>query len=275
MAEVKLGIASIQRNRSKWIVEWLAFHMVVGFEQFYLYAHKTNDGMTEKLLKLARRYDIKVHLLDDQAQPQLLAYQHAVNSYAQEVDWLAFLDGDEFLLPAQGLHVGPALAPFEACNLSALAVYWQCYGSNGHVKDPEGLCLQEYPRHSGPDFQPNRHVKTILRGGQAAQVRGAHLFQTSLGTFDELRRPITHGYMRELAPSQQYLRLNHYAVQSFDFFRQVKQSIGAADGNPQLIRPDSWFFEYDRNECDDGWSYRFLVPVKLKLQELQDVIASV
>ena len=39
MAEVKLGIASIQRNRSKWIVEWLAFQIVVGFEQFYLYAH--------------------------------------------------------------------------------------------------------------------------------------------------------------------------------------------------------------------------------------------
>jgi len=118
MAEVKLGIASIQRNRSKWIVEWLAFHMVVGFEQFYLYAHKTNDGMTEKLLKLARRYDIKVHLLDDQAQPQLLAYQHAVNSYAKEVDWLAFLDGDEFLLPAQGLHVGhgePAVLGEECC----------------------------------------------------------------------------------------------------------------------------------------------------------------
>jgi len=56
VAEVKLGIASIQPNRSKWIVEWLAFPKVVGFEQFYLYAHNTNDGMTEMLLKLARRY---------------------------------------------------------------------------------------------------------------------------------------------------------------------------------------------------------------------------
>ena len=55
---MKRGIASIHRNRSKWIVGWPAFHMVVGFEQFYLYAHKTKDGMTEKLLKLARRYAI-------------------------------------------------------------------------------------------------------------------------------------------------------------------------------------------------------------------------
>ena len=271
---MKLGIASIQRNRSKWVVEWLAFHMAVGFEQFFLYVHKTSDGMTEKLLKLARRYAIKVHVLDEQPQPQLLAFQHAASSYCLEVDWLAFLDGDEFLLPAEGLHIGASLAPFETRALSALAVYWQCYGSSGHVQDPDGLVLQDYSRHSRHDFQPNRHVKSILRGGQTAHVQGAHLFHTLLGTFDELHRPITNGFMRELEPSQQHLRLNHYAVQSFDFFRQVKQSIGAADGNPMLIRPDSWFFEFDRNECDDGWSYRFLVPVKLKLQELQDVIAS-
>ena len=271
---MKLGIASIQRNRSKWIVEWLAFHMVVGFEQFFLYAHKTDDGMTEKLARLARRYAIKLHVLDEQPQPQLLAYQHAASHYAGCVDWLAFIDGDEFLLPANGLHVAPALAQFEARALSALAVYWRCYGSNGHVHDPGGLVLQDYPRHSRHDFVPNRHVKSILRGGQGVQVQGAHLFHTPLGTFDEQQRPVTHGFMPMLEPSELHLRLNHYAVQSFDFFRQVKQSIGAADGNPALVRPDKWFFDYDRNECDDGWSYRFLVPVKLKLQELQDVIAS-
>lgn len=273
---MKLGIASIQRNRGKWIVEWLAFHMVVGFESFYIYAHKTNDGMTETLLKLSRAYDIKVHLLDAQPQPQLQAYQHAASTYAPSVDWLAFLDGDEFLLPAQGLDVRPTLANFESRALSALAVFWVCYGSNGHVRDPDGLIMQDYPRHSAYEYPINRHVKSIVRGGPGvqAQVQGSHLFQTPLGTFDELQRPIHHGFMREIEPSYQHLRLNHYAVQSHDFFRQVKQNIGAADGNPDLVRPDSWFFDADRNECDDGWSYRFLVPLKLKLRELQEMLAS-
>jgi hypothetical protein len=57
-------------------------------------------------------------------------------------------------------------------------------------------------------------------------------------------------------------------VQSFEFFRHTKQNIGAADGNPHLIRPDSWFHEYDRNEEDDGQSYQFLVRLQLKVQEL-------
>lgn len=273
---MKLGIASIQRNRGKWIVEWLAFHLVVGIESFYIYAHKTNDGMTETLLKLSRAYDIKVHLLDTQPQPQLQAYHHAASAYAPGVDWLAFLDGDEFLLPAQGLDVRPTLAQFESRALSALAVYWVCYGSNGHVRDPDGLIVQDYPRHSAYEYPSNRHVKSIVRGGPGVQlqVHGSHLFKTPLGTFDELHRPIHHGLMRDLVPSYEHLRLNHYAVQSHDFFRQVKQSIGAADGSPNLVRPESWFIDADRNECDDGWSYRFLVPLKLKVQELQAVLAA-
>ena len=271
---MKLGITSIQRNRGKWIVEWLAFHMLVGVEHFYLYAHKCTDDMTATLLKLSRHYDIKVHAIDGDAQPQLVAYQHACATYADGLDWMAFIDGDEFLHPANQAHLGEALAGFDACAASAIAVYWKCYGSNGHLRDPDGLVLERYPRHSRNEFLPNRHVKSIVRGGQGTQVAGAHLFTTRNGTVDERRRPVHHGWMRELEPSYEALRINHYAVQSHEFFKATKQNIGAADGTAKLVRPDAWFFEYDRNECDDGQSYRFLVPLKLKVRELHDVIAS-
>ncbi len=270
---MKLAVTTIQRNRGKWIVEWLAFHMLVGFDSFFVYAHKTTDGMTEQLLKLARRYDIRVHQLNDEPKPQLLAYQHAYNAYAGEVDWMAFIDGDEFLHPTAAPTMAEALAPFEDKPLSALAAYWVCYGGNGHVEDPNGLVMQDYPRHSRTDFLPNRHVKSIVRGRQQIAVHGCHVFQTQQGTVDTLMRPVTHGWMRELEPSYEALRINHYAVQSYDFFRHTKQNIGAADGNPNLIRPSSWYFEHDRNEIDDGSSYRFLIPLKLKVMELRDVLA--
>lgn len=271
---MKLALTSIQRNRGKWIVEWLAFHMLVGFNSFNLYAHRCNDDMTAKLLKLARRYEIRVHLLDEQPQPQLLAYQHAYNAYAADVDWMAFIDGDEFLHPVRGSDLASVLAGFEGAPLSALAAYWVCYGSNGHLADPDGLLLQDYPRHSDAGFLPNRHVKSIVRGRQTIGVRSSHVFDTVNGSFDERMRPVQQGWMREYEPSYDKLRINHYAVQSHDFFRRTKQNMGAADGDSRLVRPDSWFFEYDRNEADDGQSYRFLVPLKLKVQELQEVIAS-
>lgn len=271
---MKLAITTIQRNRGKWIVEWLAFHMLVGFERFCVYAHKSTDDMTDKLVKLARHYDIRVHRLDDQPQPQLLAYQHAYNAYAGDVDWMAFIDGDEFLQPAQGLSLAEPLAEFKDARLSALGAYWVCYGSNGHLADPDGLVLQDYPRHSARDFALNRHVKSIVRGGQEIVVRASHVFQTRDGTFDEQLRPITFGWMRELEPSYEKLRINHYILQSYDFYAQTKQFMGAADGDPKLVRPLANFYANDRNECDDGSSYRFLVPLKLKVRELEAVIAA-
>lgn len=270
---MKLALATIQRNRSKWIVEWLAFHMLVGFKHFYVYAHKSTDGMTEKLVRLSRHFDIKVHLLSDEPQPQLLAYQHAYNAYGADVDWMAFIDGDEFLHPSASGSLEKTLAAFDHERLSALAAFWLCYGSSGHVRDPDGLVLQDYPRHSRSDFLPNRHVKSIVRGRQAIDVRGSHVFSTLNGTFDVCMRPITQGWMRELEPDHSQLRINHYAVQSFDFFRQTKQSMGAADGDSRMVRPDKWFFDLDRNECDDGETYRYLVPLKLKVQELEEIIA--
>jgi hypothetical protein len=270
---MKLGITSIQRNRGPWIVEWLAFHMLVGFNRFYVYAHKTDDGMTQTLLRLARHYPVTVHALDVHAQAQLLAYRHAWSAYGAEVDWMAFIDGDEFLFPTACEHIGQALAPYAAQPLSALGVYWMCYGGNGHVEEPQGLLLQNYPRHSGRDFLPNRHVKSVVRGGEAVDIRGSHLFHTPRGTFDELLRPLHHGFMAELEPSYQALRINHYAVQSWEFFKATKQNMGAADGDPALVRPDSWYHQHDRNEHDDGISHNFLLRLKLKVRELQAALA--
>ena len=53
---------------------------------------------------------------------------------------------------------------------------------------------------------------------------------------------------------------------------QTKQRSGAPDADPALVRPDSWFHQHDRNECDDGQSYRWLVPLKLKVRELQQAL---
>ncbi len=271
---MKLAITSIQRNRGKWVVEWLAFHMLMGFERFCIYAHKTDDGMTETLLRLARAYDIRVHQMSDEDRPQLVAYQHAYNAYADDVDWMAFIDGDEFLHPTAVPTMAEALQAFESAPISALGINWLCYGSNGHVEDPNGLVMQDYPRHSRLDFVPNRHIKSMVRGRQEIRVAHSHLFQTQQGTVNTQLEPIHRGWMRDLPPDYDCLRLNHYVVQSFDFFRHTKQFIGAADGNPNLIRPTSWFHEYDRNEVDDGSSYQYLVRLKLKVQELQSVIAA-
>jgi hypothetical protein len=269
---MKLAVTSIQRNRNPWIVEWLAFHMLVGFNQFHVYAHKTNDGMQDTLLRLARHYPITAHAIEGDQSPQLQAYQHAWNTHGDAVDWMAFIDGDEFLFPTAHASMAEALASFDAHDFSALAAYWMCYGSSGHLDEPAGLVMENYKRHSRPDFRMNSHVKSIVRGRQRIVTSASHVFQTDRGTVDEQLRPVNHGWMGAYAPSYERLRINHYMVQSWQFFVQTKQNIGAPDANPNLVRPVSWYRECDRNECDDGVSWNYLIPLKLKVLELQQAL---
>jgi len=272
---MKLSIASIQRNRNPWIVEWLAFHMVVGFNEFHVYCHKCSDGMDDTLRRLGAHYPVYAYAIESDDSPQLAAYQHAWNANGARVDWMAFLDGDEFLFPTAAPDMASALAPYQHLDLSALGAYWVCYGSSGHLHEPAGLVMGNYTRHSRPDFVANRHMKSIVRGGARMQVVGSHLFATEHGTFDEHLRRITHPQLQEpdRLPTWDRFRINHYVTQSHEFFTETKQNMGAADLGHHLVRPTAWFHEHDRNEMDDGVSYGFLIRLKLKVRELQAVLA--
>lgn len=273
-----IGITTLQRDRNPYIIEWVAFHLAVGFTRLYVYSHRSVDGMNETLNKIAAHYPVIVHEVDDEF-PQAPAYVHSVNHHLSEVDWMAFIDGDEFLFPVKDASMQVALNGFENEPLSALGVYWTCYGTSGHLEDPTGLMLEAYTRHSAPDFYPNRFFKSIVRGRGAAQVSAvsAHSFATALGTFDEKLR-LLQGH--ELAdsqgdPSSDIFRINHYMTQSYAFYEHKKSKMIPPDGNMNSNRTLEAFDALDRNECDDGIRYRFLVKLKLKVKEIKAKIGAV
>ncbi len=257
-----IAIASIQRNRNPYIIEWLAFHLAVGFDQFYIYAHKTTDGMTETLLRLSQKYPIQVFSLEADDWPQIIAYNHAWSNFGTKEDWIAFIDGDEFLFPTQNDSMAEALNSYKDTKLSALGVYWKCYGSNGHITEPEGLLLENYLRHSDNTFYANSHIKSIVKGSEQVFPNRSHLFETGNGTVDEHFRPITAGLMADYQPTYDIFRINHYPTQSLEYFKRTKQNIGAADLPAGTQRSDEWFIQYDRNEEQDGMALNFLQKTK-------------
>lgn len=267
LREMKLAICTIQRDRAPWLKEWFAFHHLIGVSKFYFYAHKCTDNTNQVIGELQSHFDITAYVLgNDVHLPQLAAYQHTYEKFNHEFDWCAFIDGDEFLLPTEGTDARPVLEDCANRKMSALAVYWVCFGSSGHIREPEGLITENFSKRPPLSFADNQHVKSIVRGHQpeAFKVLGnSHLFGTLNGTFDEQLRPITSG-LANYEPSHQRLRINHYCCQSLEFFRTFKQGSGAPDSNPHLIRPDSWWTKYDRNDEKDN-SVELIAP---RLREL-------
>jgi hypothetical protein len=85
---------------------------------------------------------------------------------------------------------------------------------------------------------------------------------------DELMRPINKGLMDELSPVYEKIRINHYAVQSYNFFINFKKNSGAADAGSEVIRQESWWQIYDRNEEIDTTILRYQAAVKNTLSSL-------
>jgi hypothetical protein len=257
---MKLGICTIQRDRSRWIAEWCAFHYLVGFRRFCFFAHRCTDETYAVLQRLRRFVDIAVYTVPDETpRPQLASFKFAYDRHGHEVDWMAFVDGDEFVFPAGGRDIADSIASLDDGHLDAVGVYWACFGSAGHIREPEGLITENFRWRAFDGFRANRHVKSIVRGGLGSGfevLHNAHVFRTPKGTFDELRRPIVRG-LTDYAPSYRHLRMNHYVCQSLEYFRSFKQRSGAADAGRDYVRPDDWWSDHDRNDVHDSSLERF------------------
>ena len=268
---MKLALCTIQRDRGPWLKEWFAFHHLMGVDKFYFFAHKCTDNTEQVIDELKHHFDITAFkLADDLATPQLMAYKFAYENFGHECDWMAFIDGDEFLFPTADTDIKSVLEKFWYQKISALAVYWACFGSSGHVQEPAGLITENYRMRAPLEFLENRHIKSIVMGRQNASFQilsNSHRFGTALGTFDEKLRPISGG-RTEYEPSYDLLRINHYCTQSYEYFKKFKQGSGAADVNPNLIRPDTWWTTYDHNEVRD----ESLIHIAPKLKALVDTL---
>src|SRR5689334_9972380 len=129
---MQLGLTTIQKNRGPWINEWIAFHNLVGFNKFYFYADECNDSTHKVLARLKKSFDITVfEKIPDKPSKQLGAYNDAYAKYGSKLDWMAFIDGDEFLFPTKAGSMQEALQEFNDKNISALGIYWACFGSSG------------------------------------------------------------------------------------------------------------------------------------------------
>lgn len=264
---MKLGITTIQRDRAPWIKEWLAFHWLVGFRKFYIYLHKCSDNSEEILKKLSKKLDIKILIVDpDLENPQLKCYEKTYEEFGNEVDWMAFLDGDEFLFPTSDQTIDVALKKFSDKNISALGVYWVCFGSSGHVKEPSGLIIENYKYRAKDGYENNRHIKSIVKGRQKQiSPMSPHFFQTPLGTYDENLRQIKKGWT-DYEPTYKLFRINHYVTQSRSFFLNFKSKVTPPDG--AVRRDESFWQEHDKNDVLDNSTDNFVEPLKELLNSI-------
>ena len=246
--EYYLAICAIAKNEGPYLKEWIEWHQKMGVEKFYLYDNESTDNTREVLAPFIESGLVDYTYVEGYSQ-QLPTYDKCMEEHRFDTRWLAIIDIDEFIVPQQDKSITDFLKRME--DFSVVEINWLCYGSGGAEKREPGGVMERFKRHSLPNHELNRYVKSIVDPRRVYCMIGCHEAARINGiAADPHGRKIKVSH-RDREPQHDVIRINHYAVKSFEEFKQ-KQARGRARGNvSKRIRGDEYFTKYDLNDIED------------------------
>lgn len=273
---MKLGIAAIFKNEKPYIVEWLAYHRLMGVDQFFIADNISDDGSTELLTNLDEAGLItRVPFpTKDGKGPQVPAYNQILEKFGSKVDLLAFIDADEFIVPAQGDSIRPALESLaKDDSIGAIGVNWSIYGSSGHMEFMDKPVIERFTYRARQTTGVNRHIKTLVKPAFCEKMLNPHKVVLTKGRYVKASGDSFDFYEKNIHGSSEFidwepLRINHYVIKSFDEFKNRKQRRGRGT-TTQSLRKDVFFKAHDMNHEPCRIMEQFLEPVKREMQAIE------
>lgn len=245
-----LAVCAIAKNEGPYFKEWIDWHLSKGVEKFYIYDNESTDHTREVLQSYIESGVVEYHYFPGYRM-QIAAYDDCIERHRLDTRWIAFIDLDEFIVPVKDQSITDFLKRFE--DAPAVEINWVVYGSGGARKKLPGGVMERFKRHSLPGHILNRHVKSIVNPRRVFTVIGCHEVARIDGkSLDSHGDTITQNF-RDREPQQDVIRINHYAVRSWEEFAE-KQSRGRASGKKRSV-PTSYFEEYDLNDIEDTSDY--------------------
>ncbi|MGF6186787.1 hypothetical protein QF003_002669 [Leclercia adecarboxylata] len=253
---MKLFVAAIIKNEMEALLEWIAYHRVVGVSGFIIADNGSNDG-SRAFLEGLERLGIAT-VLDfpnvEGQKPQLPAYQRILRSCSTDIDLLAFIDADEFLVP---LDPEKSLSSslnewFSDPSVSAVAMNWSNFGSNGELFAEEGLVTERFTQRAPQKFNANKNFKSIVRPKCANYFNNPHHVELRHGRYiDTLGNDLVSHPKHGNGVSEEVVwngvRVNHYVVKSLEEFLLGKHLRGSA-ATANRVKHKAYFKAHDRND---------------------------
>lgn len=222
--------------------EWLSHHLSRGIEHFYL----INDNSTDHYMDILQPF-IEAHLVTLYHTPteepkfygrQSYYYNHFFQQHFKECMWMAIIDIDEYLYSPVTLKVSSVLKYYE--HYGQVTVNWVWFGSNGHDKQPLSI-VEGFTTRAPFGFSklsPIPGGKMMINGTAGPKGIANTQFTNSLSIHGHNTSEEAVNLSWGNDPNKPYLLINHYAIQSKEFWTTVKMTRGDAD---------NWFNTEDRN----------------------------
>jgi hypothetical protein len=251
--KIKLVVLAMCKNEGRIMREWLRHYRNEGVAHFVIIDNGSTDGTVDIL-----RAQPDVTLVEDHAKH---AQQTLYNKYFDmhirgEYDWVVVVDLDEFIYARRYDQTIQSMVARVGAHVGSICVPWKMFGSSGHVAHPPGRVVDAFQWRMRPITPHKREVKSILRvkAVKNIEVHDSELYSKFIYV-DAGLLPCDKNWGQETSEDDyqnHVLALNHYAIQSEEYFREVKMTRGDVSSDQfENVRDMKYFGDYDHKDVID------------------------
>lgn len=282
-ASPRITLVAAMRNEGPFILEWLAYHRLIGFTDVIVCSNDCVDGSPELLDRLQDLGEL-THLRctpGADEKPQLVAYKAAEDVLPMgDDDWAMVLDADEFL----NIHTGRGRVTdlLDAVpQATAFLVNWRIFGSGGQASWSPDLITQRFTDAAEREDASNGSFKTLFTRltayemilGPHGPVEARESELSSLNPVDGAGQSLGSQYRAsreflQIQPARWDLaQVNHYNTRSREDYL-VKHARGGGITR-EWDRDWNWG-AFNKNEAEDRSIMKWLPALDTRISELLD-----
>ncbi len=278
-------IVTTMKNEGPFILEWLAYHRVIGVQDFLIYTNDCTDG-TDTMLRMLQEKGMVQHrenpFRDSGLKPQHAALQAADDEpMVKNADWLICMDVDEFIDIKCGDGTLDAL--YRAVgDANMISLTWRLFGNNDVREFRDDLLLEQFTRCAEELIRKPHQAwgfKTLYHNVGIFKKMGVH---RPKGLKPQLWEDINwvNGSGKPM-PSEMYrngwrstvttygydlVQLNHYAVRSAESFlvKRDRGRVNHVDRDQGLV----YWFRMNNNAIEERSIQRMIPAVRAELDRL-------
>ena len=242
---LKFAVMAIFKNEAMGIREWIEHYKWQGVDEILLLDNNSTDNWKEKIKGLEDNVTV-IHAPRNHVQAE--NYVNLGLPWLKEhgVQVLGILDLDEYMFGTDGKNLKKHVEQIfgAADRPSQFSCRWTMFGSSGHDKQPESIRKSFTWRKKELDF----NIKSVVWLNDIVDLTGGlpndiHVYYKGVNQ----HRCNVSG-RTDQCPSG--IQINHYAIQSKEFFEKVKMTRGAVE-TPINVRDWAYFERYDHKEEED------------------------
>lgn len=281
----RTAIVTTMKNEGPFILEWLAYHRMIGVDDFLIYTNDCTDG-TDTMLDLLQAKGLVAHrenpFRESGLKPQHAALQAAeAEPMMQNCGWGICMDVDEFI----NIHVGDGTLPalYDAMGeANMISLTWRLFGNAEVHEYADRFLLEQFDR-CAPQVIRKPHqawgFKTLFRNIDIYKKLGVHRPKgLKPDLWDKVRwlngsgRPLPkemfrNGWRSTLETyGYGWVTLNHYAVRSAESFlvKRDRGRVNHVDRDQGL----NYWFRMNHNLQEDRSIQRMIPALRAEYDRL-------